>query len=477
MRDRTSGSVVRGRRRGLAACLSLNLVIVACSIDNRHLSAFECDIAARDPHCGTDRDGQPLTCFPASQLDGIDFCTPSCGEPMSLPDEAAVCVGGSAKLASCHPDDTTSVDGPCGRSDLGCLRTDVTTDEGVCLTMQPCTRDSDCPNPVRTSCAATFLNELYAKVPPSGDPRDPYHSYWRSDHLYCLQRGCKAGGTNCAPGQSCLPVLVAAAAQPPDICVPNCDSQDRCPPNQFCWSKLSGPGSPHVCLPGLLGFLCESDIDCVVGKCVSDNEPDEALRLNLCTLPCQHDDECARYDSDQGRFVCVLEGSGAGRCATPDAYRGARCFNDGDCTRDEGTKCVFSSRPISPGDQGTCSRLCPSDGSPCTPRGGFGHVCLDFTVAHDGSRRPGCYPGYFGLPCTADDQCVGDLKCATVVDGGPKICTALCQSDDDCAGDRWVVDSGNFCTGTVCAPKLTKDAPCAGDNQCGSNSCVAGKCV
>jgi hypothetical protein len=457
---------VTGRRRGLAACLSLNLLIIACSIDNRHLVVFGCDTAARDPGCGTDPRGQPMTCFPASQLDGTDFCTPSCDEPMSLPNEAAVCVQGGAKLASCHPDDTTTANGPCGRSDLGCLRTDVATDEGVCVTMQPCSTDSDCPNPVRSTCAATFLTQLYSKNPDI-----------HADHLYCLQRDCLAGGANCGAGQSCLPNLVPAAAHPPDICVPNCDSQDRCPPNHFCFRKLSGSGSPAICLPGLLGFLCESDIDCIVGKCVSDNEPDEALRLNLCTLPCQHDDECARYDSDQGTFVCIGGAGGAGHCATPDAYRGARCFDDSDCTRDEGTKCVFSSRPTSPGDQGTCSRLCPGDGSPCTPRGGFGHVCRDLMVARDGSRRPACYPGYFGLPCTADDQCVGDLKCATVADGAPKICTAPCRADADCAGDRWVAGNGSFCSGTVCAPNLAKDSPCGSNSQCQSNSCVAGTCA
>ena len=464
------------RALALAALAALAL---DCSVDEAAFQArvFECDTAARDRRCGTDRSGQPMTCFPASQLDGTDFCTQSCGEPMSLPDQDAVCVQGGAKLVSCHPDDTSTPDGACGRTDLGCLRTDVTSDEGVCLTMQPCSKNEDCPNPVRSTCAATFLNELYAKVPPATDPPDPNQAYWRSDHLYCLQRDCLKGGANCGAGQSCLPRLVTAAAHPPDICVPNCDSHDRCPPNHFCFSKLSGSGSPHICLPGLLGFLCESDIDCMVGKCVSDNEPDEGLRLNLCTLPCQYDDECAKYDSDQGKFVCVVDGSGAGRCATPDAYRGARCYDDGDCMRDEGTKCVFSSRPLLATDQGTCSRLCPPDGA-CTPRGGFGHVCLPITVARDGTSRPGCYPGYFSLPCTADDQCVGDLKCTAVSDASStKICTALCRTDDDCGADRWTAGNSYFCTGTVCAPKLGKDSPCAANNQCQSNSCsTAGRC-
>ena len=168
----------------------------------------------------------------------------------------------------------------------------------------------------------------------------------------------KGGSSLRRRGNRACRKLVTAAAHPPDICVPNCDAQDRCPPNHFCFSKLSGSGSPPICLPGLLGFLCESDIDCMVGKCISDNEPDEGLRLNLCTVPCGNDDDCEKFDSDQGKFVCQLTAPAAS-CATPDAYRGARCYDDADCTRDEGTSCVFSSKPTSPTDQGTCSRLCP----------------------------------------------------------------------------------------------------------------------
>ena len=123
---------------------------IGCSVDEAAFQArvFTCDTAARDPRCGTDRDGKPMTCFPASQLDGTDFCTQSCGDqPMTFAVDSTVCVQGGAKLAFCNPDDTSTPSGPCGRSDLGCLRTDVTADEGVCLTMQPCSQDDECPTP------------------------------------------------------------------------------------------------------------------------------------------------------------------------------------------------------------------------------------------------------------------------------------------------------------------------------------------
>jgi hypothetical protein len=124
-----------------------------------------------------------------------------------------------------------------------------------------------------------------------------------------------------------------------------------------------------------------------------------------------------------------------GRCATPDAYRGTRCYDDADCTRDEGTSCVFSSKPTLATDQGTCSRLCPE--GTCTPRGGFGHVCLPITVSREGESRPGCYPGYFGLPCNDDAECVGGMVCRSA-GSTAKFCTTPCQpSQDDCDRNRW----------------------------------------
>jgi hypothetical protein len=427
----------------VTARLVLAVVVLAggaCRVDDGAFQerVFRCDTSAPDPLCGKDARGMAMTCFPASQLDGSDFCAESCGEPMSLAAEDAVCVQGGAKLHACRPSDTTTAGGPCGRSDLGCLRTDVTADEGVCVTMQPCTEDVDCPNPVRSTCAATFLTDLYKDAT------------LQADHLYCLQKDCVGGGSSCAPGQSCLPKLVAAAARPPDICVPNCDSQLGCPPNHFCFRKLSGSGSPAICLPGLLGFLCESDVDCMVGKCVSDGEPDP-LELKLCTVTGAAEAECEAFDSDQGKFVRMPDG----RCATPDAYRGARCYDDGDCTRDQGTSCVFSSKPTLATDQGTCSRLCP-DGT-CTARGGFGHVCLPFTVARDGSSKKGCYPGYFGLPCGADGDCVGGMVCRAVTGAPSKFCTIPCQpSADDCDRNRWTTGV-SMCSATdsVCVPTTT----------------------
>jgi hypothetical protein len=409
-----------------------------------------------------------MTCFAARQIGGADFCAPSCGEPMSLPAEDAVCVQGNAKLRACNPDDDENLDGnhpegACGRSDLGCLRTDVSSaageGEGVCITGSPCLTNADCHDPVRSKCAATFLKERY-----------PANPELRSDHLYCLQEGCISGSSACSPGETCLPKVIPPAGHPPDICVPKCDSQGRCPPNHFCLQTISGPANPAVCIPGLLGFVCQTDVDCLVGKCISDKDPDDTHGLRLCTLPCERDDDCAKWDGVQGKFICSQDH----RCVTPDAYTGALCKTDADCVRDVGTICARQS----PTDEdGTCLRPCAAD-QPCTPRGGIGHTCLPLVGA---DRKPVgvCLPGLFPYPCFGSAQCaVPDLACAGAdlenkAGPVPGNCTRLCTTDADCEGNKWTAGQ-SYCGAPatpVCLPLMADGAACESERQCASKVC------
>jgi hypothetical protein len=437
-----------------------------CKVDQAAFDAriFACDPSAKNPGCGTDSQGQAMTCYPASLLDGTDFCTESCGDtPMSLPDQNAVCVEGGAQLSFCDPDPSidSGPNGPCGNTQLDCLRTDVTSQEGVCTTMTTCSKDTDCTDPVRSTCAATFLTDLYSKNPDL-----------QADHLYCLQKNCQSGASACSPGQSCLPLLVPASAHAPDICVPNCDAKGNCPPNHVCFQKISGPANPAICIPGLLGFICGSDIDCLVGKCLSDNDPTPEDGLKLCTLPCNRDSDCAVYDSAQGSFFCAIDDSGNGHCATPNAYRGNSCRSDSDCIRDVNTTCFFTSPPTSPKDLGTCLRACDSTLS-CAPRAGVGETCLPF-YDQGGSQVAGCFPGFFPYPCETSANCVGDLSCrgADLTASPPVLghCTTLCQTDDDCNADRWTAGQ-SFCAGGVCLPFLSTGSACTADSQCASKLC------
>ena len=456
----------------LAARLSLFLLPLAlatgaCKVDQQAFEdrIFACDTTATDPRCGTDAQGFPLTCFAARRIGGTDFCTKACGDtPGYSAADDAVCVQGNAELQFCHPSYDTDGKHPlgaCGRSDLGCLRTDVETgaDEGVCITGSPCTKDVDCHDPVQSTCAATFLDQVYAAAPDLA-----------SDHLYCLQEGCLSGRADCSPGEVCLPTQIPPEGNPPDICVPTCDSQGRCPPNHFCLSKISGPANPNVCIPGLLGFVCETDVDCLVGKCQDDGNG-----LKLCTTPCSKDTDCSKYDSVQGAFICSTDANP--HCVTPSAYTGALCNTSADCSRDKGTICAKQSAEAK---QGTC--LFPCDAGQCTPRGGIGHTCVPLI---DDEKMPVCFPGVFPLPCFGESQCaVPDLHCvgADVSDPQnpvPGNCTLPCATDADCDASVWTTGQ-SFCGAPdpahpevlLCLPTSADGSPCSADDQCATKVCA-----
>jgi hypothetical protein len=459
-------------RRTLAVAGIVGIAfVVGCKVDQTAFDdrIFACDPSAKDPGCGTDPSGKAMVCYPASLLDGTDFCTASCDAPMTLPG-GDTCVEGDAELKSCDPSAPTGSVTGCGQTALGCLRTDVTTEQGICTTMTPCTADSDCTDPVRSTCAATFLTQLYSK-----------NSTLEADHLYCLQKNCQSGQSSCSPGQSCLPLLVPASAHAPDICVPNCDSAQNCPPNHVCFQKISGPANPAICIPGLLGFICETDINCLVGSCRSDDDPTAEAGLKLCTIKCNSDADCATFDSDQGTFSCVPRDDGFSYCESPYSYRGNACRTTADCTRDENTICVFQAPPEKSTDLGTCLRPCtvaPGQTTPdCGPRAGIGQTCLPFLAVSSPTSAPvptaACFPGSFGLPCLGNANCVGDLKCRQVDPSDPSttICTALCQIDDDCNADRWSAGQSFCAPSGLCAPFQAGGKPCLEDDQCQSKSC------
>lgn len=431
------------RRFELPSALPLVVALAAsasCTVDQRAFDerVFTCNPAASDPRCGKTEGGAEMTCFPGSQLDGTDFCAPKCGDASDpsmseLPTGSAVCTSNNAVLKTCNPTNTAAAGGPCGQGDFACLRTDILSDAGICVDMHPCQQDTDCPSPVRSTCAATFLRELY-----QGEPNLVPDLHL--DNLYCLQRGCLANHASCGPGQTCLPAVLPAGSGAPDICVPDCDSNDRCPPNHFCFRKLSGAANPPVCIPGLLGFECETDVDCLMGTCTE--LADGPINPKLCSIECQSDDDCARYDSAQGNFLCAPQQDGLKHCVTPFAYRGATCHQQSDCTRNPGTFCAHLT---SDGD-GTCIFPCPPDGA-CPAYSGIPHTCLPLPSP----QVPVCFPGMFHLYCTNDTQCVGGLSCrAPTGSAAPPFCTAVCQTDDDCARNRWI-GPGAVCTGSVCS--------------------------
>jgi hypothetical protein len=218
-----------------------------------------------------------MACFPARQLGAEDFCTDGCdGDVARSSTDRELCVASGARLTRCRPSQETQT--PTCSPGFRCLRTDLIADEGVCLRVNVCAKNEDCPDPVRSTCSAEVLAGYY----PNANPQ--------LDHLYCVQEGCHSRGSACPPGETCLRNIVPPSSRPADICVPHCDSNLNCPPNHFCYKKVSGTGAPAVCIPGLLGFRCTSHVDCLVGECIPTGEADIAL----CSVRCERDADCTR---------------------------------------------------------------------------------------------------------------------------------------------------------------------------------------
>lgn len=461
----------------LAAAL-VGVAATGCKVDRAEFNrrVFSCNTAATAPACGTDDDGRPMACFAATQIGAPnDFCARMC--PVDPAKAEGLCLDSNVELRSCRPsDDVTIGDGAaCNQPGLACLRTDLIEDEGVCTTLNPCGENADCRDPVRSVCATSFLHStIYPQAAAT----------LNLDHLFCLQTGCKARGTSCPPGESCLQDVIPAESHPPDICVPNCDSADRCPPNFLCYRKVSSDAAPNVCIPGLLGFTCSSSIDCMIGQC-----NDTGFGYSVCTLPCNMDADCKIFDGEQGRFLCVKNPAAPatpGWCQTPDAYRGSICNTNADCARRNGEDVCTRFKPTD--EQGVCLAPCTADGK-CSGRGGINHTCLP--VPADINPAPAvCFPGYFGYPCGNDSNCTGDLSCSPAGAALPSICTIGCQSDADCGkpsptgdkGNRWVNGDG-FCGAVdlglpICLPNgsLPAGTPCHTSAACESQKCTNGAC-
>jgi hypothetical protein len=424
---------------------------------------FSCKTSAPNPGCGTTREGAPMTCFGGSQLGaGSDFCVEQCtGQPGS----DFLCAG-DAKLRTCRPSEKTADDPDGCGPDLACYRTDLYHDEGVCLAIRVCTADTDCKGNVLSSCAGPLLTAVY---PEAG---------FQTSNLQCVVGGCKAKGTSCPEGQVCLPLLAPSTTAVPDICVPSCDSHLNCPPNYACWKRVSGPSSPAVCLPGLVGARCETSTDCMVGECV-----DTGAGFSECTVPCSRDEDCIPHSSANRRAFCSLMKGQQRYCVGISPFAGSVCLVDDNCPA--GQKCFFTSPYHAQKTAiGECRLPCEADDR-CAVRGGLAHAC--FVRGADRS----CYPGLMGLTCQRTTDCMPGLVCQALPpaerfggaggEGTVSKCTRTCQSDSDC-WDIWKNREG-YCEGGWCQPTENDTGPCLREEQCSHTHCsradggVTGMCA
>jgi hypothetical protein len=443
------------------------LALLACKPNEAafYQKTYFCEASNHRPQCGTTESGAPLMCFGGRQLGaGRDFCVERCTTEAADPGCAdSICLT-SAKLKSCRPSEKTAEDPDGCGPDLACLRTDLARDEGVCLATRVCTTDTDCTDPVLSTCGASIVKALYPNAP------------FVASNLQCMMGGCKARQTACPTGETCLPMVVPPSTAVPDICVPTCDSNLNCPPNYACWRKLSGPGSPDVCLPTLPGARCTTSLDCMGGECLDTGEG-----FSLCSLPCETNADCVPFSDSSRKQYCVQARPDRKYCMSVTSFAGTLCTKDEDCSAPK--KCYFTS-PAWPDRTllGECRLTC-DPGDRCAVRTGVPHAC--FVRGEDRS----CYPGTLGVTCQRSEECIAGMTCEVLpaeerlsaTDGGrdagadgavpsaTRVCARPCTADVDCL-DGWKQQEG-YCEAGWCRMGVGEGGRCTRDQQCGRHRC------
>jgi hypothetical protein len=391
-----------------------------------------------DPDCGTNRSGAPLKCTRVIEGlgEGPDFCAERCLEgPEVITDEYA-CLQDGSKVARCRPSAGASA---CSDSSLRCLRTDLEQDEGLCLLLNTCTTDADC-SPKRPACATTFL--AASQYPAAA-------AELKLDSLNCLAVGCNANHGACGMGEQCIQAVFGPMRGIPDVCLPSCDSM-HCPPNHSCLQRLS-PAYPNICVPGLLGKPCNTDLDCMIGSCL-----DVGYDYKVCSRGCTADADCIPFDNGETYFFCANNW-----CVSPESLLWPDCATDADC-HNPGLVCA---RPHPDDQYGACRIPCADDGS-CPSRAGIIHGC------HPWSGMLVCQPGLFGrYECAEDADCAPGLQCLPFYTGDPphRLCSITCQTDDDCAANRQTTLA--YCGAGVCRAPEPDGTTCDRDRVCDSGRC------
>jgi hypothetical protein len=427
-----------------ASALSL-LAVAAMAIqcgdkkgDDFYAKVYACNAKAPDPDCGTTRSGAPLMCTRVLEtLGGSDICAEQCLEGPEVVTADYACLQDRSKVARCRPSAGLNA---CSDSALRCLRTDLEQDEGVCLPINTCTTDSDCTG-TQPACASTLAASQYPAAAQT----------LKLDSLNCMAVGCNANKTGCLPGQQCIQAVFGPMPGVPDVCLPTCDStQWRCPPNHSCLKRLS-PAYPDICVPGLLGKPCDTDLDCMIGSCL-----DVGYDYKVCSRPCNADADCIPFDNGQTYFFCANNW-----CVSPESLLWPDCATDADCPG-SGLVCA---RPNLDDQYGACRIPCADDGS-CPSRAGIIHGC------HVWSGQSVCQPGLFArYDCTADADCAPGLHCLPFDSGDPprQLCSITCQTDDDCSANRQTTLA--YCGAGVCRQPEAEGRPCDRARVCESGRC------
>lgn len=463
-----------------SACrLALGVVLtlsssIACKAQEDALDAiFHCNPNAGDAQCGTDENGEPMTCYVGSaQLGGQAFCTKRC-DPARETDRGSHCTSSGALLAICHP---TKNDVPC-QSPLNCYRTDVLTDEGLCLSVPICPFSAEGGEVLDDQQCGISHPECAGDLLRTAASGSSLQAVLQTNNLHCV-RNCR--NFRCVPEglpEVCPTEFYAFDFGLPTTCASPCD-RFSCPPNFSC-AASAGPGSPPLCLPGVPGVRCTNADDCLAGVCL-----DTGAGFRQCTLPfpCSADDDCLPLGKSPS-FLCAEGLPGGGRyCVSPIPFHGENCTASDQCSAElrcgsEACPSRFCSQlsvyQVAPA-RGDCRFICDRAVG-CPAFGGIPHACLE-----DG----GCHPGTFGVPCTSSAECISKLSCQELPPDdqartNDSICTAACNADSDCWDSPWVgpgycVDVSDPPAGArgFCRLGRQDGRLCEKPTHCGSGNCV-----
>jgi hypothetical protein len=444
-------------RAGLALPLAVALAALAsCSPKAEQLfdRVFACDTSGEPGQCGSTRDGKAMVCYAGHLLGGQDFCAPPCDPGQAPADDRFTCLSSGALVQRCKPHDDPRYACP---DKLSCYRTDLMNDDGICLMMNVCTKDSDCGGSPGRVCAGTLVRGAIASA-----------DSLATDSLQCIVDECESFG-ECPSDQACLSKVYATGNVLPEICVPRCDNA-RCPPNFSCARKDDwAPGAEAVCVPGMPGVRCDHHDDCLIGECL-----DTGAGFRVCTLPtpCRPVDYCAKLDGPVDPFVCLEGVPGQPHCLNTRALGGANCTTTADCAVGSGRQCFWNSMFEDSPMHGECRLPCGLDGR-CASLGGLPFFCLGENA------EGGCYPTQFGAPCLEDKECF-ELACVEVgrdahnsaTSYSTKICTLPCATDADCDANH-LARNRSFCQTEVgyCRLAGPPDAPCTQPTHCRSRRC------
>jgi hypothetical protein len=412
------------RRRGLPWLLALpvaaalGVALATCTVDRGRYTdrVYSCDLRQTDEaqECGSG-----WVCHPGTQLGTFDFCAPECTPAAT----DQYCAPDGAGLTTCHPS------APSCKEGFQCLRTSVTADDGLCLPVEVCGKDDECRDPLLHSCLSKVLADAYGAGLEAG----------MLNNLWCLQGDCNELSP-CQAGHSCLGGLPLLQKIPP-VCAPNCvrnprdgGVEDLCPRSFVCASTVLSSLPYRFCLPGLFGFPCERDDQCLIGTCMSMGSHTKA-----CSVPCTTDAQCTNLyhptDGTKTGVACL-----DGQCVTAfSLYLQMLCDpDDNRCAN--GAQCITKPQLS---DAGVPAEVLPVD-AVCYRSCANADDCRDngtATACIHGGGPGACVPGipWDPIECNPNDPeaCLKGLACKQPTTGRP-YCTIACQTDEECQSHPWL---------------------------------------